>query len=226
MTLTSGAPSVEADPERQGDNTRGERTRSAILEASRRLFLERGYAGTPINAITAACGISRAGFYTYFKDKREIFNVIGETVYLDVLAVLAEWDSLPDRCSAADIRGWVEHYFAVMDRHGAFVMSSAHSAPEDEGFRRSRDRMLARTAWTLGRAITSRRAHSESPEVVGVVAQALLDRAWYSVQTQSVPVDTDEVIAVVTEMLFELAVPRLPPVPTPAVRSAGRIPLP
>jgi hypothetical protein len=59
-----------------------------------------------------------------------------------------------------------------------------------------------------------------------VVAQALLDRAWYSVQTQSVPVDTDEVIAVVAEMLFELAVPRLPAVPTPAVRSAGRIPLP
>ena len=52
MTVTAASPA-----ERQLDATRGERTRSAILDASRRLFLERGYAGTPINAITEACGI-------------------------------------------------------------------------------------------------------------------------------------------------------------------------
>ncbi|WP_459959875.1 TetR/AcrR family transcriptional regulator, partial [Mycobacterium avium] len=70
-------PSSSTAAAPQLDTSRGERTRSAILDASRRLFLERGYAGTPINAITEACGISRAGFYTYFKDKREIFNVLG-----------------------------------------------------------------------------------------------------------------------------------------------------
>ena len=43
MTVTSASPA-----DRQLDATRGERTRSAILDASRRLFLERGYAGTPI----------------------------------------------------------------------------------------------------------------------------------------------------------------------------------
>lgn len=79
MTVTSGTAA-----EAQTDGSRGERTRSAILDASRRLFLERGYAGTPINAITEACGISRAGFYTYFKDKREIFNVLGKTAYHEV----------------------------------------------------------------------------------------------------------------------------------------------
>jgi AcrR family transcriptional regulator len=190
------------------DSTRGERTRSAILEASRRLFLDRGYAGTPINAITAACGISRAGFYTYFKDKREVFNVIGETVYRDLLVVLAGWESFPNPCGLADVGDWVGDYFGFMDRHGAFVMASAHSAPEDEQFRRGRDRMQTRAAWTLGRAITGRREHSQSPEVVGVVAMALLDRAWYSVQTQAVAVDEHEVIAVVAEVLFEMAGPR------------------
>ena len=69
MTVSPGVRT--ADPVEGG---RGERTRALILESSRRLFLERGYAGTPINAITEACGISRAAFYTYFKDKREVFN--------------------------------------------------------------------------------------------------------------------------------------------------------
>lgn len=87
MIMTSGAQAGEIL-----DGSRGERTRSAILDASRRLFLERGYTGTPINAITEACGISRAGFYTYFKDKREIFNVLGETAYYDALAVMGLLD--------------------------------------------------------------------------------------------------------------------------------------
>src|SRR3984885_13494015 len=86
MTVTSASPA-----ERESDATRGERTRAAILDASRRLFLERGYAGTPINAITEACGISRAGFYTYFKDKREIFNILGKHAYREALTVIAEW---------------------------------------------------------------------------------------------------------------------------------------
>src|SRR3979409_839829 len=99
MTVTSGA-AVEP----QLDATRGARTRSAILNASRRLFLERGYAGTPINAITEACGISRAGFYTYFKDKREIFNVLGKNAYREALAVIAEWAEAGEPFGPADVR--------------------------------------------------------------------------------------------------------------------------
>lgn len=184
------------------DDSRGGRTRSAILEASRRLFLERGYAGTPINAITEACGISRAGFYTYFKDKREIFTGLGETAYRDVLAVLSEWDDFPASYGVDVVRDWVGSYFAYLDRHGAFVMASAHSAPDDEAFRRSRNRMQTRAAWKLGQAVTGNRGHS--PEVVGVTVMGLLDRAWYAVQTQSVAVDQDEVIAVVADMVFAM----------------------
>src|ERR1022692_2205409 len=92
VALDSGViyiPSVTMTSETQlVESSRGERTRSAILDASRQLFLQRGYAGTPVNAITAACGISRAGFYTYFKDKREIFNVLGQNAYRSVLAVI------------------------------------------------------------------------------------------------------------------------------------------
>jgi AcrR family transcriptional regulator len=197
MTIANGALPLAA----AADNSRGERTRSAILEASRQLFLDRGYAGTPINAITATCGISRAGFYTYFKDKREVFNVIGQTVYRDLLVVLNEWGT-PDPVRLIDLHTLVDRYFDFLDRHGAFVMASAHSAPTDDGFRRSRDRMIARTAWILGQAIGGRREHDHSPEVIGVAATALLERSWYSLQTQSVPVERDEMVAVVTEMLF------------------------
>ncbi|MCW2652816.1 MAG: transcriptional regulator, TetR family protein [Mycobacterium sp.] len=195
--LTSGPRGVDSV-----DSGRGERTRSAILEASRRLFLERGYAGTPINAITEACGISRAGFYTYFKDKREVFNVLGESAYHDVLAVIAEWESFPQSFGLDDVRHWVADYFSYMDRHGAFVLASAHSAPDDEAFRRSRNRMQTRAAFRLGQLIAGHRRHS--PEVIGLTVMGLLDRAWYAVRTQSVAIEQDEVIAVVADMVYAM----------------------
>jgi len=198
MTVTSGAPA-----EAQLDTGRGERTRAAILDASRRLFLERGYSGTPINAITEACGISRAGFYTYFKDKREIFNVLGETAYHDALTVIAEWAEAAEPFGPADVRAWVGHYFDYMDDHGAFVLASAHSAPDDDAFRMSRNRMVSRASWKLGQAIAGKGTHS--PDVIGVAVMGLLDRAWYTVHRQTVAVDRDEMIAVVAEMIVAMA---------------------
>jgi TetR/AcrR family transcriptional regulator len=194
MTVISGVSEV-----RQLDASRGERTRSAILDASRRLFLERGYAGTPINAITEACGISRAGFYTYFKDKREIFNVLGQTAYHDALTVIAQWADADEPFGPRDVQAWVGHYFDYMDHHGAFVLASAHSAPDDDAFRRSRNCMVARASWKLGQAIAGNGSHS--PDVVGVAVMGLLDRAWHTVHRQTVAVDRDEMIAVVAVMI-------------------------
>ncbi|MDV3124524.1 TetR/AcrR family transcriptional regulator [Mycobacterium sp. 21AC1] len=197
MTVISGAAT-----DTQPDGSRGERTRSAILEASRRLFLERGYAGTPINAITEACGISRAGFYTYFKDKREIFNVLGKTAYREVLAVIAEWAGADKPLGANDIRIWVGHYFDYMDHHGAFVLASTQSAPDDDAFRNSRNRMVSRASWKLGQAIAGDGEHS--PDVIGVTVMGLLDRAWHTVHRQTVAVERDEMIAVVAEMIVPM----------------------
>lgn len=194
MTVSSGTRSADLL-----EGGRGERTRSAILAASRQLFLDRGYAGTPINAITEACGISRAGFYTYFKDKREIFNVLGETAYHEVLAVTAELERLPRDYGLDELRSWVGDYFAYLDCHGAFVMAARHSAPDDEAFRQSRDRTISRASWRLGQAIARDGRHS--PEVIGVTVTGMLERAWHAVQTQSVRVDQQEVVDVVAEMI-------------------------
>ena len=183
------------------DSSRAERTRSAIITASRSLYLERGYAGTSINAIAKACGISRAAFYHYFKDKREIFNVLGESAHHDVVTVIAECEAALPR-QPADIRAWVGQYFDYMDRHGAFVLASTHSAPEDDAFRMSRNQIVTRASWKLGQAIAG--AGSHSPDVVGVAVIGMLDRAWFAVQSQMVAVDREEIIAVVAEMISTL----------------------
>jgi AcrR family transcriptional regulator len=154
---------------------RAARTRMRILAASRELFLKHGYTGTRVGQITAACGISRAGFYTYFRDKQEIFSALGLAAYRAVLNVVAEWDDLPRPASRADLEKWVVSYFAIMDEHGPFIFSASQSAPADEQTQAGAQRMQMRTAWALGTRLQGRqRVPSETPDTLGLAALALL----------------------------------------------------
>lgn len=181
---------------------RATRTREAILDAARKLFLDLGYAGTRINNITDAAAISRAGFYTYFKDKREVFNLIGEASYRDILDVVSQWDALPRPCTAADVRDWVRRYFSFMDVHGAFIFSSAQSAPPDEEFRAASRRMQMRVAWLLGVSLRGRQAEpTDAPEALGLATMALLDRSWYQCRVQRLSVDDEDMIRTVAFMI-------------------------
>ncbi|MFV8054738.1 TetR/AcrR family transcriptional regulator [Mycobacterium sp. 48b] len=183
--------------------TRGQRTRHAIVAASRELFLERGYGATTVNAIAEASGISRAGFYRHFSDKREIFGLLGDSAYRELRAVLAMWKSFDVPYRYEDVRQFVENYFTYMDGFGAFALSAAVSAPTDDEFRRGNMRMQTRVAWSLGQAVAPEGAHS--PEVVGSALQGLLDRGWHTVQAQFVAVDRAEMIDALADTVLELS---------------------
>jgi len=174
---------------------RAARTRTAILEATRKLFLDKGYGGTRINNITDACGISRAGFYTYFRDKREVFTVLGEQSFHDILRVVGELEKLPQACGVPEVAAWVRQYFDFMDVHGAFILSSAQSAPEDEEFRTNTARLQMRVAWMIGMALRARQSvPTDAPEALGLAVNAMLDRSWYYCRAQKLPVDENDMI--------------------------------
>jgi len=56
--------------------TRAERraqTRAALLDAATRVFVERGFTGTSVEAIVAEAGYTRGAFYSNFSSKEELF---------------------------------------------------------------------------------------------------------------------------------------------------------
>ena len=63
-------------PKREYDSTRrqaqAQQTRRHILEAARKLFMERGYAGATAEAIAAEAGVSAQTIYAIFKNKKRI----------------------------------------------------------------------------------------------------------------------------------------------------------
>src|SRR3954454_2657221 len=53
-----------------------EGTRSALIEAARPLFAERGYAGVGTEEIVAAARVTRGAIYYHFEDKRDLFRAV------------------------------------------------------------------------------------------------------------------------------------------------------
>ncbi|HEY6785690.1 MAG TPA: TetR/AcrR family transcriptional regulator, partial [Trebonia sp.] len=181
------------------------RTRDRILAASRELFLRHGYAGTRIGQITAECGISRAGFYTYFRDKQEIFSALGVAAYRAVQNAIYALDELPTPASREDLVNWVVSYFALMDEHGPFIFSAGQSAPTDEQTQADAHRMQMRSAWTLGTRLQARqRVPSETPDTLGLAALALLERSWFFSRSANLPVSDQDMVRTVADWLAAL----------------------
>jgi AcrR family transcriptional regulator len=58
----------------------GDATRDALVSAARDLFGTTGYAGTPVEAIVRAAGLTKGAFYHHFESKQEIFLQVFEDV--------------------------------------------------------------------------------------------------------------------------------------------------
>ena len=63
---------------------RGVRSRSALLEAARRLFQSKGYANTKIADITHEAGKALGSFYTYFENKEAVLEQLAKDLKADI----------------------------------------------------------------------------------------------------------------------------------------------
>lgn len=58
--------------------TKGEATRELLLDAAEAAVLEKGFAGTSIEELIAAVGITKSGFFYHFKDKGALAKALLE----------------------------------------------------------------------------------------------------------------------------------------------------
>lgn len=60
---------------------KGGETRRRIVEAARAAFAQRGYAGTSLNDLIRAAGVTKGGFYFHFDSKQELAIEVVETAF-------------------------------------------------------------------------------------------------------------------------------------------------
>ena len=63
---------------------------AAILDGAMQIFLEQGYAGTTMDKVASAAGVSKPTIYNHFQDKEELFNALLEKLVLE-----KEWAKCP-----------------------------------------------------------------------------------------------------------------------------------
>lgn len=72
-------------------------TRSQLLDAAERVFSERGVAGTTLNDIATAAGLTRGAVYWHFQNKTDLIHALWEQVTLPLHESFAELEqSMPD----------------------------------------------------------------------------------------------------------------------------------
>ena len=75
--------------------------RASIVRSARARFNRRGFENSSVDAIMAAAGLTRGGFYSYFKTKEELFAEAIRLILADM--PISDWDALATNPKAPEI---------------------------------------------------------------------------------------------------------------------------
>jgi len=101
----------------RSNRERTEQTRQALIDAGRRLFVEKGYAETATPEIVAAAGVTRGALYHHFEDKKALFRAVVEREAQAVAEAIEARSASQDAPRAALIKG-ASAYFDAMAAEG------------------------------------------------------------------------------------------------------------
>lgn len=90
-----------------------ELTRSGILDAAEHVFHAQGVAGTSLQHIAEAAGVTRGAVYWHFKDKADLFNAMMERVCLPFEEASGAVDRAPPEQALQRLR---EHLAWLLER--------------------------------------------------------------------------------------------------------------
>ena len=86
-------------------------SRQRVLDVALRLFSERGYGGTPLQAVAGELGLSKASVYYYFPAKGDLLEALAEPCVERLVAITTD---PPDTAELADCRDLLAAYLAMV----------------------------------------------------------------------------------------------------------------
>ena len=130
--MTLSRPIATVEPSRARKVRRGPLTRKQILDASLKLFSEKGFARTSVRDIAQAAGITDAAIYYHFASKRDLFEALlderGFTAALENLE-RAEINIGPQEAIPAIAVGALEFIYANRDLMKVLMLEAMAQDP-------------------------------------------------------------------------------------------------
>lgn len=131
------ARDLPAATRRPPASARGTRTRKKLVDAARHVFERDGFLDARITDITHQAGVAAGSFYTYFKDKHDVFSAVMEQLSEEMLhphiRPLADRDDPVSVIEAAN-----RAYLAAYRRNASLMALMDEVAHVDEDFRQLR----------------------------------------------------------------------------------------
>jgi TetR/AcrR family transcriptional regulator len=119
--------------------------RDAILQQAAQLFAERGYAGSSMNELAAAAGVSKASLYHYFTDKYQLLAAIAEGHIDRLVALVAEVEAralAPEPRLRELIGRFVDEYADAHAHHQVLVQDLKYLDAVDRARIRGKERTV------------------------------------------------------------------------------------
>jgi AcrR family transcriptional regulator len=129
--FTRGEPPPELTPS-------GRQTWEALLEAGRKVFVERGYHRTRVADVAEAAEVSRGAFYRYFESKDRLARTLTTGALQTVSRVLAELPASAVNGSPAGraaLRRWLRRYSLTQANEAAMLRVWVDAALQDGALR-------------------------------------------------------------------------------------------
>jgi AcrR family transcriptional regulator len=168
----------------RSNRERTEATRLALIDAARRLFVDKGYAETATPDIVAEAGVTRGALYHHFEDKKALFRA---TIEREAQAVAAhiETISLPAGSPREALLLGASAYFDAMAAPGRTRLLLLE-APAVLGFESAGaiDRENAEGTLKAGlAALLGPSATAEKLQALTDLLSAAFDRAAIAIET-------------------------------------------
>jgi len=163
---------------------RGVRTRTALLEAARRLIQRKGYAKTKIADITAEAGKALGSFYTYFANKEEVLEQLAEDFKAEIDLRVTDLDlDLADGEPYDVIRELCAVYWTSCKNHAPELAAIFQASMMDDRFadrwRAIRSDARVRIAADLHSLDLSGRVPHPEPEATASALGSMMDYFCY-----------------------------------------------
>lgn len=124
------------------------------------------YADLSVARLIRAVDVSRSTFYTYFDDKADLLEAMGEDVTLELAEAGAAWFQLASPGSMADVEAALEPLFTTYRRHDSLLRAITDAAAYDARIRQLHQALVER-------AVTGLREHLEVLQRGDSVAKGL-----------------------------------------------------
>ncbi|SFK07332.1 TetR/AcrR family transcriptional regulator [Amycolatopsis sacchari] len=190
---------------REPPTAKGNRTRSALIAAARRVFERDGYFDTRLVDITAEARCSIGTFYTYFASKDEVLQAVIEAAEHDMLHPGLPRLGPDDSSPLAVIEASNRAYFVAYERNAKLMLILDQLAASDPAFRVLRARRNVAFGQRNARSIKDLQDRGLAdpgldPYLAARALSGMVSRMAYVVYCLGEEVPLDDLVATATRL--------------------------